>query len=338
MRYLRHVFVVGLAAGLAGCAPAGHIRRQWVQPNEQVDQHRGVGFYHDFVLEWQKGQQCYLEVRLADKSRRPIPSDDGRYESDDTRQVAARRVVTCFHDRLDGTNLRVFIPYDQLELPAGRHPVVMESRLVAVRDKKVLDVRYHPVTVDVPTELARAPRARRAAPHAPGLAQANGQSMQRVGEAQPRAKRAPRREPGSQQMVRRVSPPVQRAKPNPPPPPPPPAVYWFIRHAQVGRITDGTLRGPYASRAAGEIALRSYPGKLVAKAPSDRVWLSTCFDLQSKSKGVRIIGPYESRQDAERARDDLRQRKSSLGWAFSEVATMRVNAFVEEYASRRGGR
>ena len=339
MRRVGAALLVGLAVCLAGCAPGGRIHRQWVKPGEQVNQRHGVGFYHDFLLEGHKGKQCYVEVRLLDRSGQPITSADGRYQAPDTGQVAARRVVTCLHDRLDGTNLRVFIPYEQLELPAGRQLVVMESRLIAVRDKKVLNVRYEPVTLEIPVKFARAPRTRPARPKQPPKALASARPIKRPTQRPTSAAtRAAPPKPPAKRPPKPAAPPKPKRKP-PPPKPPKPTIYWFIRLPRAGRVMDGTLTGPYASRASGEIALRSSRGgKLVAKAPSDRVWISTCFDLHSTSQTVRVIGPYDTREAAQRARDDLRRHKSTFGWAFSEVAAMSVGTFVKEYAPRRPAR
>ena len=322
MRRIYAIGLLGLAVILVGCGHGGHIRRQWVQPDEEMGNQKGVGFYHDFTLEGLKGQQCYIEVRLADRAGHALLSEDGHYQTPDSGQVSARRAVTCVRSRLEGRNLRVFIPYDQLELPPGRHPLVVESRLVTVRDQKVLDMRRRRVALPIPTELARASRVRRPPARPTG--------DPRMGVATP-VKEAPRGMASAHRTEPRPATPVRVPKPKiaRPVEPPKPQIHWFVKRRQ-----GGTLRGPFASRAAGEAALSRHPGRLVAKAPTDKVWLSTCFDIEKGSREVRVIGPFDNRESAAQARESVRHQSAHLGWAFSEVTAIPVDTFVKDYARR----
>jgi len=329
MRRIRAVCVFGAVLALGGCEPGGRIRRQWAQPNEEFNNLQGVGFYHDFRLEGLKGKQCYVEVRLADRAGRPILSTDGRYQTPDTGQVSARRAVTCVRSQLEGKNLRVFVPYDQLELPPGEHRLVMETRLVSVHDQKVLDRRRRQVVVPVPTELARASRVSPASDE-PNVAHAGTSA----GMARPIASDQVARPVDQTQVAVRVAQPatVQQAapvEPPKPPEPPKPRIFWFIKLRH-----DRTLRGPYDSRNAGEADLSQYAGTVVAKAPTDKVWLSTCFDLQRQSEAVRVIGPFDQRELAVKAQKVVRHQTTHAGWAFSDVAAIPVETFVNDFARR----
>lgn len=97
--------------------------------NVQEDDQKGMRMRTSFTVNGMKGQDGYLAIHFQKRDGEPLPAGKGKYR-DVNGNLAVFRELKPDYDETLYKDLESFLPYDELNLPVGKHDLRMDVDLL----------------------------------------------------------------------------------------------------------------------------------------------------------------------------------------------------------------
>jgi len=114
-------------------------RKLWVDPDVYEGIQKGMRIHLQFNLKNLKDLSCRAEVRFYFDTGLPLLDYNGRYSTVDGK-VSARSDFSPQHESSDFHDFVLFIPYDELHLPAGTHALHLRANLFSPKDLNYIEL------------------------------------------------------------------------------------------------------------------------------------------------------------------------------------------------------
>ena len=100
-----------------------------VDYNVTEDGRKGMRMSVNFTVTGMKGKDSYLAIHIQTRDGDPLPANPGDYR-DVKGNLAAFQTLKPDYDDTEYTGLELFLPYDEIDLPVGRHELRMDFDLL----------------------------------------------------------------------------------------------------------------------------------------------------------------------------------------------------------------
>jgi hypothetical protein len=100
-----------------------------VDYNVRQDGQLGMRMRVTFTVTGMKGKDSYLAIHFQTRDGDPLPANPGEYR-DVQGNLAAFQTLRPDYDETLYKDLELFLPYDEFDLPAGRHELKMDIDLL----------------------------------------------------------------------------------------------------------------------------------------------------------------------------------------------------------------
>lgn len=102
----------------------------------------GMRMIVNFTVTGMKGQDSYLAIHFQTRDGEPLPARPGEYR-DVNGNLAAFRTLRPDYDETLYKDLELFLPYDEFDLPAGRHNLKMDVDLLDGKGVAIEHLAYN---------------------------------------------------------------------------------------------------------------------------------------------------------------------------------------------------
>lgn len=109
-------------------SPEVSYRDMWVDYGVYESGRQGLRVHLKFNVQHMKGKPCRAEVLFSQVSGLPLTDQNGRYATSEGK-VAVTADFSPQYDSSDFNDLVMFIPYDELHLPSGKHMLKLNAGL-----------------------------------------------------------------------------------------------------------------------------------------------------------------------------------------------------------------
>lgn len=113
-----------------------------VDYNVTEDGRKGMRMSVNFTVTGMKGKDGYLAIHIQNRDGDPLPANPGDYR-DVKGNLAAFQTLKPDYDDTEYKNLELFLPYDEIDLPVGRHELKMDVDLLDSNGVSIEHLAYN---------------------------------------------------------------------------------------------------------------------------------------------------------------------------------------------------
>lgn len=124
-------------------APSATFQRIWVDYDVTVEGKRGMRIHTAFKALGMKGVSSYLQIKFQKPDGVALKDTNGSYDHEDG-SVAVFRSLNPGYDPAVYEDLDAFMPYDELDLPAGKYALRMDVDLIYEAGELIQHLTFHP--------------------------------------------------------------------------------------------------------------------------------------------------------------------------------------------------
>lgn len=110
--------------------------------NIQQNGQKGMLMKATFTVKGMKGKDGYLAIHFQKSDGTPLPSKGQQEYSDAKGNLAAFSKIKPDFDNTEYKNLEVFLPYEELDLPVGKHDLKMDFDLLDGNGTQIEHMTY----------------------------------------------------------------------------------------------------------------------------------------------------------------------------------------------------
>lgn len=123
--------------------PSATFQRIWVDYDVTVEGKRGMRIHTAFKAHAMKGVSSYLQIKFQKPDGTALKDTNGAYDHEDG-SVAVFRALNPGFDPAVYEDLDAFMPYDELDLPAGKYALKMDVDLIYEAGELIQHLTFHP--------------------------------------------------------------------------------------------------------------------------------------------------------------------------------------------------